>query len=107
MGHIEDPADAEPGGTGLTDVQVPAEWDRVGQPSTAVIEAVAEATGCDPTDLPPLYEVVDADALDALITRQDPLPDTEVRVQFVYDGVFVTVTNDDGIRITPDRTDAR
>lgn len=31
-----------------------------------VVEVVAAEKGVDPTDLPPLHDVVDADALDAL-----------------------------------------
>lgn len=34
------------------------------RPSGQVIEAVAERENVDPTDLPPLYDVLDPDALD-------------------------------------------
>jgi hypothetical protein len=42
-------------------------------PSVAVLEAVTAATGRDPLDLPPLYSVLDPDALDDLFapTRVD------------------------------------
>jgi hypothetical protein len=35
-------------------------------PSVAVVDAVAAAVGRDPLELPPLYSVLDTDALDAL-----------------------------------------
>ena len=38
------------------------------EPSMAVIELVAEATGTDPIELTPLYDVIDPEAIDALGT---------------------------------------
>ena len=38
-----------------------------GSLSTTVVTAVAKASGEDPTDLPPLYESIDPDALDKLL----------------------------------------
>ena len=54
------------------------------RPSIALVEAVADRKKVDPTDLPPLYDVVDPDALDTL------LDDVE-EVSFAYSGYHVTL----------------
>ena len=37
-------------------------------PTEAVVDAVAEVHDCEPTDLPPLSDVLDPEALDGLFT---------------------------------------
>lgn len=37
-------------------------------PTEAVVDAVAEVHDCEPTDLPPLNDVLDSEALDGLFT---------------------------------------
>lgn len=57
-----------------------------------VLEAVAQATGEDLLSLPPLYEAVDADALDALYTQSTgPQSRTAPTVRFRYAGQTVVV----------------
>lgn len=53
--------------------------------SQAVIMAVADAEGVDPIDLPTLYEAIDPDALDQLLSGDG------VQVRFNYNGYGVTV----------------
>lgn len=48
--------------------------------SVNVIETIAEECGTDPIDLPPLYDVVDPDALDTLFRD----PDITGSVSFTY-----------------------
>lgn len=63
-----------------------------GEPiTTAVVEAIAEVEGCDPTDLEQLHGAIDTDALDALF---DDGRIREGRLSFVYSGYEVTVTSD-------------
>lgn len=45
------------------------EWDNEQSLVTTVVTAVAAVTNADPTDLPPLYETVDPDALDGSSSR--------------------------------------
>lgn len=60
-----------------------------------VADALAAATGTDPTRLePPLYDVVDPDALDALVEGA-----TGVRVSFDYDGHHVVVHGDGAVTV--------
>lgn len=80
-------------------------------PSTAVVNAVAEAEGVSPVELPPLYGRVDPDALDELLPREpdemspgdEESPDAvprgrargeqspDLQVSFPYHGYDVTV----------------
>lgn len=58
--------------------------------SVRVAEALADAAGTDPVALePPLNDVVDTEALDALAAS-----DADARVEFTYDGRRVTVRAD-------------
>jgi len=64
----------------------------------AVVYAVADAEGVDPTDLDPLYDTIDPEALDALFAGGG-----EGRIAFTYGGHEVEVTADgaavDGVRV--------
>lgn len=64
--------------------------------SMAVIEAVEAATGTDALDLPPLLDVIDPDALDALVRSAD----RSLRVEFEYCGRTVVVRGDGRISVT-------
>lgn len=67
--------------------------------STDVITTIADHEGVDPMDLePPLYEVVDLDALEMLFDRD---ADVDGRFVFSYNGYDVTVTSDGDVRISP------
>lgn len=63
--------------------------------SEAVVDAVADAADADPIDLPPLYGVVDPDALDGLFgpILGDGLP-SGGRIEFSYAGYDVAVEGD-------------
>lgn len=86
---------------GLGKSQVPPAWGRNGRPSTAVVEAVADAQGREPIDLSPLQHHVDADALDALVASRTDEDGAGVRVTFEYEGFEVTVDSDGGIDTSP------
>lgn len=63
--------------------------------SQQVVETVAEAEGVDPTELDPLYSVVDPDALDSLFHSQSAHSETRApstKVRFQYHGYDVRVT---------------
>ena len=63
------------------------------RPMERFITAVADENGVDPVELrPPLAEIIDPDALDALLDRADPSSQLEVR--FTYrDHDIVARTN--------------
>ena len=67
--------------------------------TVAVIEAVAGAERAGPTELPPLYEAIDPDALDSLFENRDGRSTRgDRRVEFAYAGYDVVVR--DGPRVS-------
>ena len=69
---------------------------RVRDPTVAVAEAIAEAQGCDPVDLPPLFDTIDTDALNGLL-RSAP----GVEVTFSHAGYAVTATGRGELDVAP------
>ena len=71
--------------------------------STSVVEsvvwAIAEAAGVDPTALPPLYEYVDTDALNAMFDRRDGPSDDTALLSFQVETWNVFVSADGRIRV--------
>jgi hypothetical protein len=52
------------------------------------VEAVADVTGREPAEMPPLQRTIDMDALESLI---DEPAESSVRLSFEYVGTDVTV----------------
>ena len=71
------------------------------EPSTAVVETMADVLGRDPTDLAPLFEVVDPQALDRLCARRVPHREGDRTVAFTYLDHEVTVKSLGTIRVRP------
>lgn len=59
--------------------------------SLAVIETVAAVSGTDPIELPPLYDVINPDALNALFEPHDRRTGSGLRVEFSYNGFDIVV----------------
>jgi hypothetical protein len=78
------------GCTPVIDATYDQDADR--SPAETVVDALSEASGADPTELPPLYEFVDPDALDRLFDR-DGSGDTVLSFRVHTWNVFV---RDDG-----------
>ena len=76
------------------------DWSSV-SPSTAVVETVAAATGRNAIDLDPLYEAVNPDALDAVVTSSADGIGAGAEVWFTYDRCRVTVGADGTVRAVP------
>lgn len=87
-----------------SDTESPAgrryEWREAECPSTAFVQAVADATGRDPIDMPPLYEFVDTDALNDLMTGSADGPGS-VTVTVTYDGVTGQFDSDGELLVLP------
>jgi hypothetical protein len=71
--------------------------------STSVVEtialAIADAAGVDPTTLPPLYDYVDPDALNAMFDRREGLTDDTALLSFQMETWNVFVSTDGRIRV--------
>lgn len=89
---------ASASGTGVRDETV----------SNRVIAAVAEATGVDPLELDPLYNVVDPDALNAIFSPANGRQGADAKLRFTMEGCAVVVRGDGDVVVTPpaDREDA-
>lgn len=74
-------------------------WEEPFEPSVTIVETVAAATDRAPTELPPLQNHVDPDALDALITRGKS---AAVAVSFTYAGTAVVVKSSGCIEVRID-----
>ena len=81
----------------IVDAKYETDSDR--SPAVAVADALAEADGVDAMDLPPLYDVIDPDALDALFAERGQSADAETVVSFRFGRWNVFVGSDGRIRI--------
>lgn len=62
------------------------------RPSVTVVDALSREEGVDPLELDtPLYDVVDPEALDALLEESDA---DDVTVSFTYESYDVTIDGD-------------
>ena len=70
-------------------------------PSQAVVERVAGCEGVDHTELVPLFDVIDPDALNRLVERSQG-GESALRITFTYHGYDVTVTGDGDVHLAKD-----
>ena len=70
-------------------------------PSQKVVERVADRAGTDTRRLPPLYDAIDPDALDALFSTSLRRPTPKGTVTFRYDGYDVSVASDGSVEVRP------
>lgn len=68
--------------------------------SEAVVATVADRAGTEPIALPPLYDSIDPDALDAIFRDDHP-----GRVTFSYAGYEVTVCGRDQVTVICEESD--
>lgn len=68
--------------------------------STAVVNAIADAEGVDPTELEPLYETVNPDALDALFRPVSDGDRRTGRATFRMNGYEVVATSSGRVHLT-------
>ena len=66
---------------------------------TVIVETLAEATGIDQTELPPLYEFVDPDAINALFERHGGAEGADALLSFQVDTWNVFVRADGRVRV--------
>ena len=68
-------------------------------PSVRVLEAVAAIRNTDPTDLDPLDEYVDPDALNAVFQPTRANPGTHGSLSFGYEDLSITVHSDGDVEL--------
>lgn len=70
-----------------------------------IVERICDLEGSEPRELPPLYDAIDPDALEALLGSAADRPDASVEVTFSYSTYTVTATDDGEVRVR-DATDS-
>lgn len=76
--------------------------------SMAVVDAVAEAKNVSPTEIqPPLYRVIDTDALNQLFRPDADARASDPRASFRYAGYEITVCGRGEVAIQPEADDER
>lgn len=69
-----------------------ADWTDSEQPAVTIIKTIAVATNRDPHEMAPLNTSLDVEALNALLTRENPGSHTPVQVSFTYEETDAQVT---------------
>ncbi|WP_440765270.1 HalOD1 output domain-containing protein [Natronorubrum sp. DTA7] len=85
----EPPLDATAGSSSPNSVHHDFTGDQTA--SLAVIEAIAAVSGTDPVELPPLYDVINPDALNALFEPHERRTGSGLHVEFSYNGFDIVV----------------
>ncbi|ELY69701.1 HalOD1 output domain-containing protein [Natrinema versiforme] len=68
---------------------------------TRIVDAVADREGVAPTALqPPLYDVIDPEALNALVSSVNGDDADSFRVSFEYNGYEITVGGDGDVSVS-------
>ncbi|MFP8951843.1 HalOD1 output domain-containing protein [Natrialbaceae archaeon A-arb3/5] len=72
------------------------DWNRDGEttPVYAIVSAVAEVEKSDPNELPPLYDVIDPEALNKLFTSRSESSVETVSFQYAGYDIVVRGTNE-------------
>jgi len=83
--------------TPVVDAQYGSESDR--SPAGVIVDTLAKAAEVDPLELPPLYEFVDADALNSLFGKHDGTKNADAVLSFRIENWNVFVRADGRIRI--------
>jgi hypothetical protein len=81
----------------VVDAQYSPESGR--SPAEVIIDALAEAGGIDPFELPPLYEFVDGDALNSLFEERDGANKGDALLSFRVENWNVFIRADGRIRV--------
>ncbi|MHC3439871.1 HalOD1 output domain-containing protein [Natrialbaceae archaeon A-gly3] len=66
--------------------------------STKVVQRVATLTDQEVLELPPLYETIDPEALDAII-NSTAMNKPSLELRFTYCGCHITITGSGAVRI--------
>lgn len=85
-----------------TPLRVQADWAGTETLDAAITSAISRATGAAVTDLAPLYEYMDPDALEAFVGSMRDR-ETDTSITFEYEGHDVTVRANGEILVWPAR----
>lgn len=69
--------------------------------STKVVQRVSTSTDQEVTELPPLYETIDPEALDSVFNSA-VMDESSLEVRFMYSGYEVIITGSGTVRVKND-----
>lgn len=102
MTHDGDSTDHVTAETDAISEPVRSDWSEYDSPCAAIVETVEAATGRVHTSLPPLFEAIDTDALEAIVSPTPTGVDGAVQISFEYAGTAVTVSSEGEIVVRED-----
>lgn len=70
-------------------------------PSHGVVRAIAAVKGVEPTDVSPLYDFIDPDALDAMFDGTTAASASDIRLMFRIDDLEIEVSGDRRVTVSP------
>ena len=70
-------------------------------PSHGVVRAISAVKGIDPTDVDPLYDSIDPNALDAIFGGTTEARESDIRVSFRVDDLEIEVSEDRRVTVRP------
>lgn len=73
------------------------DWHEYDRPSVAIATAVATVTGRDPTELTPIFDVIDPGPLNDLLNGYSP----DLEITFVYEGCHIEIRADGTLVVSP------
>ncbi|MFC4248471.1 HalOD1 output domain-containing protein [Natribaculum luteum] len=75
-------------------------YGRTDRPTLAVVDALARIESVDPSELSPLHDAIDTDALDRLVDHaRGRTPEAAFTVTFTFDGYEIEIDHPGRIRI--------
>ena len=91
-----DPGDFTRGGATAASSRAEIDWSRPDAVSTAVVEALSDANGAGPTEIGPIYDEVDLEALGRFLThRKERSAEQETSTTFTVEGFTVAINGDE------------
>ncbi|WP_232703044.1 HalOD1 output domain-containing protein [Halobacterium wangiae] len=98
--HADEAHDSGASSSVSSSVTTTYDWANV-EPTTAVVETTAAATGREPTDLDVLHEAVDTGALNAFLRSSRADGDEDLRISFDYQGCTVIARQGGRVTVYP------
>ncbi|WP_254525794.1 HalOD1 output domain-containing protein [Natrinema caseinilyticum] len=72
-----------------------------GSVTHAIVAAIADATGTDPSSVTPIYNAVDTDGLDTLLKDTDRAVAVDLQILFTVENCRVRIYGDGRVVVTP------
>lgn len=75
------------------------DWEDSNSLCLTIVETVSAVTGREPTDMAPLYSVIDPEALESLLSTAR---DSDIQLSFAFEGCTVSVSSSGEVIVEPE-----